>query len=188
MTENSPDRRVGLCVLLTGFCGAGKTTTARALMNRLIEHTNRPVTLLDGGAVRTNLSPELGFSKEDRDTNMRRIGFVAFEIMKHGGLCISSAIAPYDAARKEMRARIEAVGEFVLVHVATPISVCETRDSKGLYARARDGTLPYFTGISDPYEKPADADITIDTTSMTTEEAVDLIVCYLERRGFYNSP
>jgi len=108
--------------------------------------------------------------------------------MKHGGLCISSAIAPYDAARKEMRARIEAVGEFVLVHVATPISVCETRDSKGLYARARDGTLPYFTGISDPYEKPADADITIDTTSMTTEEAVDLIVCYLERRGFYNSP
>jgi sulfate adenylyltransferase len=131
-----------------------------------------------------NLSPELGFSKKDRDINIRRIGFLAFEVTKHGGLCICAAIAPYDAARQEMRAMIESVGRFVLVHVATPLSVCETRDPKGLYVRARNGTLPRFTGVSDPYEEPADPEITIDTSLMTCKEAVDFIVRYLEHRGF----
>jgi len=182
MTEISPRGRSGLFVMFTGLSGAGKTTTARALMNRLSEHTNRPVTLLDGSAVRRHLSPELGFSREDRDTNIRRIGFVAFEVAKHGGLCISAVIAPYDAARKEIRSIIESIGGFVLVHVATPLCVCEKRDLEGLYVKARKGTLPHFTGISDPYESPADAEITIDTSSMTCDEAVDLIVSYLERR------
>jgi sulfate adenylyltransferase len=184
MTENSRKDRIGLSVLFTGLSGAGKTTTASALKNRLFERRNRPVTLLDGEAVRTGLSAELGFSKEDRDIHIRRIGFVASEITKHGGLCICAAIAPYDAARKEMRAMIESIGGFVLVHVATPLSVCEMRDRKGLYVRARNGTLPQFTGVSDPYEKPADAEITIDTSCMTCEEAVDIVARYLERRGF----
>jgi len=184
MEEINRKRPSGLSVLFTGLSGAGKTTTSSALANRLIKTNNQPITLLDGEAVRRELSPELGFSKQDRDINIRRIGFVAFEITKHSGLCICAAIAPYDAARKEMRSTIESVGGFVLVYVATPLCVCEQRDLDGLYVKARNGTLPHFTGVSDPYESPADAEITIDTSSMSCEEAVDLIVGYLECRGF----
>src|SRR5262245_3317298 len=138
--------------------------------------------MLDGDAVRRHLSSELGFSKEHRDLNIRRIGFVASEITRHGGMCICAPIAPYDAARRDVRAMIEPLGAFVLVHVATPVAVCEARDSKGLYAKARAGLLRAFTGVSDPYEVPTDAEVTIDTSRMTPDEAVDTIVRYLQDR------
>jgi sulfate adenylyltransferase len=163
--------------------GAGKSTTANLLSQKLTEIRNGPVTLLDGDAVRRHLSSELGFSKEHRDLNIRRIGFVAAEITRHGGMCVCAPIAPYDAARKHVRAMIEPLGAFVLVHVATPIAVCEARDSKGLYAKARAGLLREFTGVSDPYEIPPDADVTIDASTMTPDQAVETIVRYLRDNG-----
>jgi sulfate adenylyltransferase len=172
----------GFTVFLTGLSGAGKSTTADALI-RGLEQLGRTVTLLDGDAVRKHLSRELGFSKEHRDLNIRRIGFVAAEITRHGGICICANIAPYQAARSEARAMVEAHGGFVLVHVATPLSVCEARDSKGLYARARAGLLPAFTGVTDPYETPTDADITIDTSAMPPDDAAELIVRLLKENG-----
>jgi sulfate adenylyltransferase len=133
--------------------------------------------------VRTHLSKGLGFSKEDRDINVRRIGFVAAEITKHGGVAIAAPIAPYDATRKAVRAMVERYGAFVLVHVATPLEVCEQRDRKGLYAKARAGEIPEFTGVSDPYEEPSDADLVIDTASTSADAAAELIVEHLRAIG-----
>jgi len=173
----------GFTIFLTGLSGAGKSTTAVALMKRLTE-SGRKVTLLDGDAVRKHLSSELGFSKEHRDLNIRRIGFVASEITRHGGVCICANIAPYAAARSEARAMVEKYGGFVLVHVATPLEVCESRDPKGLYAKARAGALPGFTGVSDPYEVPADADITIDTSAFSPGDTAQLVMLFLEAKGY----
>jgi sulfate adenylyltransferase len=173
-----------LTVFLTGLSGSGKSTIASALRARLLERGGRQVTLLDGDLVRQNLSSELGFSREHRDLNIRRIGFVAAEVTRHGGTAICAPIAPYDAARKDARRQIASHGGFVLVHVSTPIEVCEARDRKGLYAKARAGLVKEFTGVSDPYEAPADAEITIDTSVLDRDAAVGVLVSYLEREGY----
>jgi sulfate adenylyltransferase len=179
-----PRHKQGFTVFLTGLSGAGKSTIASALLVKFMEAGGRPVTLLDGDMVRKNLSSELNFSKEHRDINIRRIGYVASEITKNGGIAICAPIAPYDSVRKEVRGTIEPGGGFVLVHVATPIETCEQRDRKGLYAKARAGILKEFTGISDPYEVPVDADLTIDTTALSPEESAQEILLYLEREGY----
>ncbi len=179
-----PRSRQGFTVFFTGLSGAGKSTIAKVLLVKLLEMGGRPVTLLDGDIVRRNLSSELGFSKEHRDINIRRIGFVASEITKNGGIAICAPIAPYDAIRKENRALISGGGGYLLVHVSTPLAVCEQRDAKGLYAKARAGTIRDFTGISDPYEPPADADIVIDTTDTTPEQCAQQIVLHLESEGY----
>ena len=179
-----PRSHQGVTVFFTGLSGSGKSTIASALLVKLLEIGGRPVTLLDGDLVRKHLSSELGFSKEHRDLNIRRIGFVAAEITKNGGVAVCAPIAPYDATRREVRRMVESGGGFVLVHVATPLEVCETRDRKGLYAKARAGVLKEFTGISDPYEEPTDADIVIDTTSITPEEAAQDVILHLEREGY----
>lgn len=173
----------GFTVFFTGLSGAGKTTIARDLRARLMERTSRPVTLLDGDEVRQHLSSELGFSREHRDLNVRRIGFVATEIVRHGGIAICAPIAPYDDTRKQVRRMIDSLGGFVLVHVATPLDVCEARDAKGLYAKARAGTLPQFTGVTDPYEPPDDAELVIEGQRVTPEEASSVILRYLEQQG-----
>jgi sulfate adenylyltransferase len=183
-STHPPRARQGVTVFFTGLSGAGKSTIANVLRIRLLELGGRPVTLLDGDLVRKYLSSELGFSKEHRDTNIRRIGFVAAEITKCGGAAICAPIAPYHATRLEVRNLIEPLGGFLLVHVATPLEVCEQRDRKGLYAKARAGVIPVFTGISDPYEAPENADITIDTTRVTAEAAADSIVRELVSRGY----
>jgi sulfate adenylyltransferase len=179
-----PRSQQGFTVFFTGLSGSGKSTIANALMVKLLEMGGRPVTLLDGDLVRKHLSSELGFSKEHRDINIRRIGWVASEITKNGGIALCAPIAPYDSVRKEVRGLVEPLGGFVLVHVATSIELCEERDRKGLYAKARAGVIKEFTGISDPYEEPVDAEIRIDTADLTPEEAAQEIVLYLEREGF----
>ena len=163
--------RTGVTVFLTGLSGAGKSTVADALVAQL-EAEGRPVTVLDGDVVRTHLSSELTFSREDRDLNIRRIGFVAGEVVKHGGTVVVAAIAPYDQAREEARALVEEHGRFLLVHLSTPLEVVEQRDVKGLYARARAGEIPQFTGISDPYELPSRAELVIDTSVTPLAESV----------------
>lgn len=179
-----PRHAQGLTIFFTGLPGAGKSTIANVLLVKFLEMGGRPVTLLDGDIVRKHLSSELGFSKEHRDLNIRRIGFVASEITKNGGIAICAPIAPYDSVRKEVRAMVERSGGFLLVHVATPLEVCEQRDRKGLYAKARAGSLPHFTGISDPYEAPDDAEFVIDTRRMNPEQAAQEIVDYLGREGY----
>jgi sulfate adenylyltransferase len=179
-----PRVRQGFTVFFTGLSGSGKSTIANVLLVKLLELGGRPVTLLDGDIVRKHLSSELGFSKEHRDINIRRIGFVASEITKNGGIAICAPIAPYDTTRKDVRAMVEPGGGFLLVHVSTSLEVCEARDRKGLYAKARAGALPEFTGISDPYEVPGDADVTIDTTQLTPEEAAQQIILHLESEGY----
>ena len=174
----------GFAVFLTGLSGSGKSTIACALRDMLMETTGRPVTLLDGDIVRQHLSSELGFSREHRDLNVLRIGWVASEIVRHGGIAICSLIAPYDAARRQVRGMIEPLGGFLLVHVATPLETCEARDSKGLYAKARAGLLPNFTGVSDPYESPADAALTIDTRHTSVDESCALILARLTSEGY----
>lgn len=178
-----PDER-GLTVLFTGLSGSGKSTLARALVETVTERVGRTVTLLDGDVVRRLLSAGLTFSRTDRELNVRRIGFVAAEINRHGGLVVCCPIAPYAATRAEVRAMVEAVGHFVLVHVSTPLAECERRDRKGLYAKARAGLIPEFTGISDPYEAPTDADLTIDTTGVTVPDGVEQVLQLLVRRGY----
>ena len=179
-----PRTRQGLTLFFTGLSGSGKSTIARALTVKLMEIGGRRVTLLDGDIVRKNLSSELGFSKAHRDINIRRIGFVASEITKHGGVAICAPIAPYRITRRDVRAMIEPWGGFIEVHVSTPIEVCEQRDRKGLYAKARAGLIPEFTGVSDPYEVPERPELEIDTTRYSVEEAVQMIVLKLEHEGF----
>jgi len=169
----------GLVVFFTGLSGSGKSTLARALVDHLLEDGRRTVTVLDGDVVRRELSAGLGFSRADRDLNVRRIGWVAAEVARHGGIAICAPIAPYAATRADVRALAEAVGDFVLVHVATPLEVCEARDRKGLYAKARAGIIPSFTGISDAYEEPTDADLTIDTSVAPVDDGLKQIVGYL---------
>ncbi|MBD3305999.1 bifunctional sulfate adenylyltransferase/adenylylsulfate kinase [candidate division KSB3 bacterium] len=179
-----PRYKQGFTVFFTGLSGSGKSTIAKVLLVRLLEMGGRPVTLLDGDIVRKNLSSELGFSKEHRDLNIRRIGFVANEISKNGGIAICAPIAPYDSVRKEVRSLVEPRGGFVLVHVATPLEVCEQRDRKGLYAKARAGLIKEFTGISDPYEEPQDAETVIDTAELSPDEAAQAVLLHLEREGY----
>jgi sulfate adenylyltransferase len=179
-----PRYRQGFTVFFTGLSGAGKSTLAKALQVKLLEMGGRPVTLLDGDIVRRNLSSELGFSKEHRDINIRRIGFVASEITKNRGIAICAPIAPYDSVRKEVRSEIEPLGGFILVYVSTPLEVCEQRDRKGLYAKARAGIIKDFTGISDPYEVPTDADVVIDTTDLSPDEAVQELLLHLEHESY----
>ncbi len=179
-----PRSRVGMTLFFTGLSGSGKSTLAKILYAKFIEGGGRPVTLLDGDIVRRNLSNELGFSKEHRDINVRRIGFVASEITKNGGTAICAPIAPYAAVRKGVRDLIEQHGAFIEIHVATPLEVCESRDRKGLYAKARKGLIPEFTGISDPYEAPENPEIRIDTTDLTPMQAAQEIFLYLLREGY----
>ena len=164
--------------------GAGKSTIASILLDQVARGGGRPVTLLDGDVVRKHLSSELGFSKEHRDINIRRIGYVASEITKNGGIAICAPIAPYEAVRQEVRAMIDPLGGFILVHVATPIEVCEQRDRKGLYAKARAGIVKEFTGISDPYEVPTTPRSSSTPPGLSAEEAAEEIIAYLEREGF----
>jgi sulfate adenylyltransferase len=179
-----PRHKQGVTIFFTGLSGSGKSTIANVLMTKFLETGGRPATMLDGDLVRKNLSSELGFSKEHRDINIRRIGYVASEITKNGGIAICAPIAPYDATRKYVRQLIEPYGGFILVHIATTVEVCEQRDRKGLYAKARAGILKEFTGISDPYEVPADAEVTINTGDLSPEEAAQEIILHLEREGF----
>lgn len=176
--------RQGFTVFFTGLSGSGKSTIANVLLSKLLELGGRPITLLDGDLVRKNLSSELGFSREHRDINIRRIGFVAAEITKHRGICICAPIAPYDNIRKEVRAMIQPHGGFILVYVNTSVEECEKRDRKGLYAKARAGIIKEFTGISDPYDVPTDAEVVIDTLKLTAEEAAQEIYLRLEKEGY----
>ena len=180
-----PRTEQGFTVFFTGLSGAGKSTLARALTARLMEMGGRAVTLLDGDIVRRHLSSELGFTKAHRDINVRRIGFVASEITKNRGIAICAPIAPYRQTRRDVRAMVEAVGGFVEIHVATPIETCESRDRKGLYAKARAGLIPEFTGVSDPYEIPSNPEIVIDTTALKVDEAVQRILLKLEHEGYW---
>jgi sulfate adenylyltransferase len=174
--------RCGVCVWFTGFSGAGKTTTAGKLATELLNR-GRQVTLLDGDVVRTHLSRGLGFSKEDRDTNIRRIGFVAAEIVKHDGIAICAAVSPYRDVRNEVRGMVGNTS-FVEVFVDTPLEICERRDAKGLYAKARTGELAHFTGIDDPYEAPLHPEIRLDTLAHSPEQNVNLILEFLEKNSF----
>jgi sulfate adenylyltransferase len=182
--SHPPRRRKGFTIFFTGLSGAGKSTIAKALLVKLLELGDRPVTLLDGDIVRKHLSSELGFSREHRDINIRRIGYVASEITKHRGIAICAPIAPYDSVRKEVRQMVAPLGGFILVHVSTSLQVCEQRDRKGLYAKARMGLIHQFTGISDPYESPADAELVLDTVNLTPDEGVAAVITYLEQEGY----
>jgi sulfate adenylyltransferase len=179
-----PRYRQGVTVFFTGLSGSGKSTIANALLVKLLELGGRPVTLLDGDVVRKHLSSELGFSREHRDLNILRIGYVASEITKNGGIAICAPIAPYAATRLKVREMIEPVGGFVEVHVATPLEICEARDRKGLYAKARAGIIKEFTGISDPYEPPGEPEIALDTSELTPDLAAHRILIKLESLGF----
>jgi sulfate adenylyltransferase len=177
-----PRHEQGLCLWFTGLSGSGKSTTAEILTSLLLER-GRQVTLLDGDVVRTHLSKGLGFSREDRDTNILRIGFVAGEIARQGGIVIAAAISPYRSTRNEVR---KMVGEdrFVEIFVDTPIEICEERDVKGLYARARRGQIKGFTGVDDPYEVPVDPEITLHTVEISSEMNARRIIDYLEEGGY----
>ncbi len=179
-----PRAKQGFTVFFSGLSGSGKSTIANVLMTKFLEVGGRPVTMLDGDLVRKHLSSELGFSKEHRDINIRRIGYVASEITKNGGIAICAPIAPYEATRKDVRSLIEPLGGFILVHLSTSVDVCERRDRKGLYAKARAGILKEFTGISDPYEDPVKPEVRINTAELTPEEAAQEIILHLEREGF----
>ena len=174
----------GFTVFLTGLSGAGKSTIAKVLYSKFMEIGTRPVTLLDGDIVRRNLSSELSFSKEHRDINVRRIGFVASEITKNRGIAICAPIAPYERTRSKIRTSIEAHGGFFEIHVSTPISVCEKRDRKGMYAKAKAGLLKGFTGVDDPYEEPSNPELSIDTSNLTPDEAVQQILLLISEKGF----
>lgn len=183
LSEAYPPRsRRGVCLWFTGLSGAGKSTTAEIVTALLSEH-GRQVTLLDGDVVRTHLSKELGFTKEDRDTNISRIGFVASEIVRHGGIAVCAAVSPYRDSRNKVRLMFESE-HFVEIFVDTPIETCESRDPKGMYAMARRGEIPNFTGVSDVYEVPESAEITLNTTDATARENAERIIRFLQSRGF----
>ena len=177
--------RRGLVLFFTGLSGSGKSTVAQAVIDSLLESGERTVTSLDGDVVRRHLSAGLTFSREDRETNIRRIGWVAAEVSRHGGVAVCSPIAPFDATRQDVRAMTDAAGgAFFLVHVATPLEECERRDRKGLYAKARRGEIPDFTGISSPYEEPTDADLRMDTTGRSVEDCRDEVLQALAKQGY----
>jgi sulfate adenylyltransferase len=184
LRKTSPARsKQGFTVFFTGLSGSGKSTIANALMVKLMEMGGRPVTLLDGDVVRKHLSSELGFSKEHRDINIKRIGYVASEITKNGGIAICAPIAPYTATRRAVREMIEAYGAFVETHVATSIEECERRDRKGLYKLAREGKIKEFTGISDPYEAPTQAELVVDTENVDVDHCAHQVLLKLEQMG-----
>ncbi|MEP6798469.1 MAG: adenylyl-sulfate kinase [Lapillicoccus sp.] len=177
----------GVVVFFTGFSGSGKSSLADALVAHVRTHTRRTITLLDGDVVRTMLSSGLGFDRAGRDLNIRRIGYVAAEIARHHGMAVCAPIAPFAETRAAVRAMVEQVGDFVLIHVSTPIEECERRDRKGLYARARTGEIPDFTGISSPYDTPTDADLVVDTTGRTLEESLDEVLTFLRTTGWISA-
>jgi len=183
-----PRSERGVVIFCTGLSGSGKSTLARDLRDALLERGDRTVSLLDGDLVRRLLSAGLKFSREDRDLNIARIGYVATEVARHGGIAICAPIAPYAAARAGVRQMVTEVGDFVLVHVSTPLEVCEARDRKGLYAQARAGVIGSFTGISDPYEEPDDADLVIDTSAVSRHDAVAVVLRHLTRGGWLAKP
>jgi sulfate adenylyltransferase len=183
--DQPPPEERGLVLFFTGLSGSGKSTVAQAVIDSLLETGERTVTSLDGDVVRRNLSAGLTFSREDRETNIRRIGWVAAEISRHGGVAVCSPIAPFDATRQDVRAMVDAAGgAFFLVHVATPLEECERRDRKGLYAKARRGEISDFTGISSPYEVPEDADLRLDTTGRSIEDCRDEVLAALLGAGY----
>lgn len=187
LAETYPPRhRQGACIWFTGLSGAGKSTTAEVLTVLLLEH-GRQVTVLDGDVVRTHLSKGLGFSKDDRDINIRRIGYVAAEIVRHGGIVICAAVSPYRATRNDVRSLV-ANGHYVEVFVDTPLDVCESRDVKGMYAKARRGEIKDFTGIDDPYEAPLNPELTLDTVAQSPEQNARLILDHLIHRGLVREP
>ena len=181
-----PKNKQGITVFFTGLSGSGKSTLANALAVKLTELQDKTITLLDGDDIRTYLSSELTFSKEHRAMNVRRVGYVAHEISKHRGLALCALIAPYQADRNHVRNLIKNNAAFIEIYVSTPLSVCEERDIKGLYKLAREGKIPNFTGISDPYEAPINPTLTIDTTHMSIDEGVSLILNYLKNEGYLN--
>jgi sulfate adenylyltransferase len=172
-------QKFGLVIFMTGLSGAGKSTIAYYLQERLLELTNNKITILDGDEIRENLSKGLSFSKEDRDTNIKRIGYVASLISKHGGISIVPCIAPYNETRQYFRSLCEKEGQFIEIYVSTPLSVCEERDVKGLYKEVRKGKIKNFTGIDDPYEIPTSSDIVIDTTKQSILETIDIIMKHI---------
>jgi sulfate adenylyltransferase len=185
LRKTHPPRHLrGFTIFFTGLSGSGKSTIANALMTKLMEIGGRPISLLDGDIVRKNLSSELGFSKEHRDLNILRIGYVASEITKNGGIAICAPIAPYAHTRRAVRETISPYGGFIEIHVATPLEVCEDRDRKGLYAKARAGIIREFTGISDPYEVPEAPEMVIDTTAISPDLAAHRVLVKLESMGF----
>ncbi len=175
-------------MFFTGLSGAGKSTIAQILMAKLMEIGTRPVTLLDGDIIRKHLSNELGFSKAHRNINIRRIGFVASEITKNRGVAICAPIAPYRATRREVREMISQHGGLIEVYVSTPLEVCEARDRKGLYAKARAGLIQDFTGINDPYEVPESPEVVVDGSMIAPEEAAQHFLFHLDSKGFINHP
>jgi len=179
-----PRAERGLAIFFTGLSGSGKSTIARGLAEALIEKGDRTVSLLDGDHVRQLLSAGLTFSRADRDLNIARIGYVAAEVARHGGIAICAPIAPYAAARMVARKLVTEVGDFLLIYVSTPVEVCAARDRKGLYAKARAGLIKGFTGVSDPYEEPRDADLVLDTSVMTRDQAVNAVLKLLITGGW----
>jgi sulfate adenylyltransferase len=174
----------GACIWFTGLSGSGKSTTAEALVPQL-KARGREVTVLDGDVVRTHLSAGLGFSRADRDTNVRRVGYVASEVVRHGGLAVAALVSPFRDTRSEVRAMVAAAGgAYIEVFVDTPLPVVEARDVKGWYARARAGEVTEFTGVDDPYEPPESPEVTLHTTDTTPEANARLVVDYLEERGY----
>jgi len=187
LAESYPPRhRQGVAIWFTGLSGAGKSTIAEALTILLLEY-GRQVTMLDGDIVRTHLSKGLGFSKEDRDVNIRRIGFVAAEIARHGGIAVAAAISPYRATRNDVRSLV-GNDRFIEVFVDTPIEVCEERDVKGMYAKARRGEITGFTGVDDPYEAPLNPEVTLQTVDTTVEANARAILALLIERGYVRAP
>jgi sulfate adenylyltransferase len=182
-----PRAQRGFVLFLTGLSGSGKSTIARDLRDALAERADRRVSLLDGDLVRQMLSAGLTFSRADRDLNVLRIGYVAAEIARHGGIAICAPIAPYAATRARVREMVSETGDFLLIHVATPVEVCEARDRKGLYAKARAGLIDHFTGVSDPYEEPADADLVIDTSALSRPEATAAVLGLLTSGGWLSA-
>lgn len=175
------DARKGACLWFTGLSGSGKTTTAERVVE-LLEQRGCVVTVLDGDVVRTHLSRGLGFSREDRDENVRRVGFVASEVVRHGGICVCALVSPYRAARDEVRAMMPG-GSFIEIFVDTPLEVCAERDVKGLYAATDRGEVPQMTGIADPYEPPLSPELRLETVGRTVDENAAEVIAYMERQG-----
>jgi sulfate adenylyltransferase len=179
-----PRRKQGFTIFITGLPSAGKSTLAKVLLVKFMELRDRPVTLLDGDIVRKNLSSELSFTKEHRNLNVKRIGFVSSEITKNGGIAICAPIAPYDESRRYNRELISRHGGYIEVYLATPMEVCEQRDRKGIYAKARTGKVSGVTGIDDPYIPPSNSEIVLDTSEFTPDEAAQEVLLYLEQQGY----